>query len=86
MIHKKIIIANPSGIHIKPMMDIAKMARKYTSHIEIVKDGVGRNAKDFFDMAEGEFLPGSEVCLKAEGMDEKEAFDEIYNFIINLKD
>lgn len=86
MIRKKILVKNPSGIHIKPMLDISKISNKYLSEIKIMKNGMSRDAKNFFEMAEGDFISGSIIYLEAEGDDEKEVFQELYNYIINLKD
>ena len=83
---KKIIIKNPSGIHIEHMLYIVKLSRQYESNVKIIKDNIARNAKEFFDLVEGELIAGSVIYLDVNGSDENMAFNELYNFIINLKD
>lgn len=83
---KELIIQNLSGIHIEHMLYIVKLSRKYKSNIKIIKDNIGRNAKDFFELVEGELVFGSIIYLDVIGPDEKVAFNKLYNFIVNLKD
>ena len=68
------------------MLYIVKLSRQYESNVKIIKDNIARNAKEFFDLVEGELIAGSIIYLDVNGSDENMAFNELYNFIINLKD
>lgn len=77
MIEQQLKIENRLGLHARPAALIAQTAAKFQSDISLTKDQITINAKSIMGvmMLAAEF--GSNLCLKIEGPDEKEAFEAI---------
>ncbi len=73
MIERPATIVNQEGLHARPAARIVRLASSFTSEIEIMKDGVGVNAKSIMGvmMLAAEF--GSQITIRAEGPDAEQA-------------
>lgn len=77
MIEQQLKIENRLGLHARPAALIAQTAAKFQSDVFLTKDQITINAKSIMGvmMLAAEF--GSNLCLKVQGTDEKEAFEAI---------
>lgn len=72
---KILIVQNERGLHLSSAAKIAKLARKFKSKIQLVKDEVTANAKSVLNIT-GLMAPvGTEVKIIAVGEDENEAVE-----------
>lgn len=83
MYSKKTTILNKTGIHARPATVFVNAAAKFKSQITIKKAASGReaNAKSIVIVLTLALSQGSEVELKAEGVDEVEAVDTLVSLI-----
>jgi phosphocarrier protein HPr len=79
MLEGTIKVVNPLGLHARAAAQLVRVASRFRSKIIIEKaDGsVEANAKSILSVLMLAATVGSELVLKAEGADEKEAFTAI---------
>jgi phosphocarrier protein len=80
MIEKTVTIINKAGLHVRPAANIVKLAAKYKSEFMIYRDGLAINGKSIIGVMTLTAAPGTVLKLTFDGVDEKEAADEITNF------
>lgn len=86
MYTKRVKIINPSGLHARPASIFARTAGKYKSRIKIARfDHLDKevNAKSIVMILSLSAVKGSEVCISAEGDDEREAVSDLVALIEN---
>ncbi len=66
-------IQNRLGLHARPAAELVKVAGKFRSEISIGKDGMWVNAKSILGVMTLAAERGSEVTVRAEGEDAREA-------------
>lgn len=69
----KIVILNENGLHALPASRFVKLATKYQSDIELIKDGVKVNGKSIMGILTLACEKGSQVTLICDGVDEEKA-------------
>jgi len=79
MIEKILTVRNRAGIHARPAALIAQTANKFSSEISLEKDNSTVNAKSIMGVITMAAGYNTTLTLKADGPDEKEAADAIYN-------
>jgi phosphocarrier protein HPr len=77
MISRKIMITNPSGLHLRPAGVLSTLAMKYKSDIRILYGEKNVVVKSVLNVMAAGIKTGSEVTLTCDGVDEKEAMDGI---------
>ncbi len=77
MIKETITILNENGLHALPASRFVKLAEKFASKVEIVKDGVRVNGKSIMGILTLACEKGARVTLICNGKDEKEAFSAL---------
>ena len=80
-LEKNVIIKNKTGLHARPASQFVQKAGKFKSDIKINFEGKEVNAKSIMGVMSLGIGQGKEIVLKAEGEDEKEALEELENFI-----
>ena len=81
MVSEKVVIKNPSGLHLRPACNLCKEALKYKSMITFnFKDGTA-NAKSVLSVLGACVKCGDEIELVCEGEDEQEAIKNLTNYI-----
>jgi phosphocarrier protein HPr len=80
MIEKTVKIVNNAGLHTRPAATIVKLASKYKCEFFISKDGLNINGKSIIGVMTLAAEMGSELLLTFEGVDEKEASEEISDY------
>ncbi|MBR1720991.1 MAG: HPr family phosphocarrier protein [Treponema sp.] len=77
MTEKILTVPNRAGIHARPAALIAQTANKFSSEITIEKDSDVVNAKSIMGVITMAAGYNTQLILRAEGNDEKEAVDAI---------
>ncbi len=83
MIETKVKITNKHGLHARPAAKLVQLASKFASDITILKDGLEVNGKSIMGVMMLAAEPGSEIVLRIEGEDEKQASEALLNLIRN---
>ncbi|MBP5695134.1 MAG: HPr family phosphocarrier protein [Treponema sp.] len=79
MIEKILTVRNRAGIHARPAALIAQTANKFSSEISLEKDNSTVNAKSIMGVITMAAGYNTTLTLKADGTDEREASDAIFN-------
>ncbi len=77
MTEKILTVLNRAGIHARPAALIAQTANKFTSEVTIEKDSASVNAKSIMGVITMAAGYNTQLVLKADGADEKEAVEAI---------
>ena len=80
---KDIKIESDAGVHARPAMMLVKEATKFPCDIKLIKDDIEADAKSIMSVLGLAIISGSEITVKAEGENEKEAVDTIISLIKN---
>lgn len=81
MVSQKIIINNPSGLHLRPAGILCSEAIKYDSVITFASEGGTANAKSVLSVLGACVKCGDEIELVCEGADEEEAMKALTDAI-----
>ena len=81
MVNQKIIINNPSGLHLRPAGILCNEAIKYDSVITFASEGGTANAKSVLSVLGACVKCGDEIELVCEGADEEEAMKALTDAI-----
>lgn len=81
MISEKVIVKNPTGLHLRPAGVLCKEAMKYKSLITFSFDGCTANAKSVLSVLGACVKCGDEIELTCEGTDETEALEALVTAI-----
>jgi len=73
MVEKKITVTNRLGLHARPSAKVVQTASKYKSEIYLIKGPMTVNIKSMLGVMALAAEYGTELTLRAEGEDEKEA-------------
>lgn len=74
MIKETITILNENGLHALPASRFVKLADKFSSRVELIRDGIKVNGKSIMGILTLACEKGAKVQLVCSGKDEKEAF------------
>ena len=77
MTEKILTVPNRAGIHARPAALIAQTANKFSSEITIEKDSAAVNAKSIMGVITMAAGYNTQLILRAEGNDEKQAVEAI---------
>jgi len=80
MIEKKVKIVNRAGLHVRPAANLVKLSAKYKSDFFIFREGMEINGKSIIGVMTLVAAQGTELVLKFDGVDEKNAMEEIVDF------
>ena len=83
MVERSVEIVNKNGIHARPAAEIVRTAGKFKSQITLAREDMEVNGKSIMGvmMLAAEF--GSQVFLRADGPDAREAVEAISLLIAN---
>ena len=81
MVNKKVMVKNPTGLHLRPAGVLCNEAMKYQSQITFVYDGGMANAKSVLSVLGACVKCGDEIEIMCEGADEQEALDNLVGAI-----
>ena len=86
MYEREITITNPTGLHARPATLLVQKAGKYESKLKLIKENVIANPKSIFTVLAAGLGAGTVIKIQAEGADEKQAVDDLCEFIASLKE
>ena len=81
MLTEKVIIINKLGLHARASMKLVNLASRYESEIHITFKNHEVNAKSIMNVMILGAKKGSELTIKSNGTDEKEALEAIVKLI-----
>ena len=79
MTEKTLTVKNRAGIHARPAAMIAQLANKFASEVSIEKDSTTVNAKSIMGVITMAAGYNTVLVLRAEGPDEKQAVQSIFD-------
>ncbi|MBR4374967.1 MAG: HPr family phosphocarrier protein [Treponema sp.] len=79
MTEKTLTVKNRAGIHARPAAMIAQLANKFASEVSIEKDSTTVNAKSIMGVITMAAGYNTVLILRAEGPDEKQAVQSIFD-------
>ena len=71
------VVSDPVGLHARPASEIAKIASKYQSTINLIVNGKTINAKSILNIMSAGIKSSSEIEIQCNGEDEKSALLEL---------
>lgn len=81
MVKQKVVIKNPTGLHLRPAGVLCNEAMKYSSKILFKYGNDYANAKSVLSVLGACIKAGSEIELVCEGEDEEIALQSIVNLV-----
>lgn len=81
MVSRKVVIKNPTGLHLRPAGILCKEAMKFKSLITFSFRGNTANAKSVLSVLGACVKCGDEVEFTCEGIDEEEALQSLVTAI-----
>ena len=81
MVSQKIIIKNPTGLHLRPAGNLCKEAMKFKSLITFNYEGGTANAKSVLSVLGACVKRGDEIELECDGTDEEEELSALGSVI-----
>lgn len=85
MTSKKVIIKNPTGLHLRPAGLFCKTAMQYASKISVVKktktEDITANAKSVLSVLGACIKNGDEIEIICDGEDEEEALTKMVEIV-----
>lgn len=83
MVSQKVVIINPTGLHLRPAGVLCNEAMKYKSNIYFRYGDNEANAKSVLSVLGACIKCGTELEFRCEGVDEKEALAGIITAVTN---
>ena len=80
---KKIKVMNPLGLHARPASIFVRIASKYESKIQVMKDKEKVNGKSMMGILTLAAEQGSDIELDIQGPDAENALSELEHFLSN---
>lgn len=81
MVSEKVLISNPSGLHLRPVGNLCKEALKFKSKIELKYEQTTANAKSVLSVLGACIKKGDEIEIVCNGEDEVEALEALAKLI-----
>ena len=81
MVSQKVVIKNPTGLHLRPAGNLCKEAMQYKSMITFTYRGNTANAKSVLSVLGACIKCGDEIEFICDGIDEAEALKALVNAV-----
>lgn len=81
MVSQKVIINNPTGLHLRPAGILCKTAMDYQSKIELKYKNITANAKSVLSVLGACIKSGDELEILCDGADEEAALNSLIQLI-----
>ncbi len=78
---KIVVINNPQGLHARPAELFARLAMQFDSDIEMIRDDYCVDAKSILNILTLGAGQGSELTLRASGLDAEEALEALAQLV-----
>ena len=83
MVTQKVVVAEPSGLHLRPAGNLCELCLKFDSKISIKKGDSTANAKSVLGLLAARIICGDEIEIICDGTDEEEALRAVSEVIQN---
>lgn len=83
MVSQKVVIAEPTGLHLRPAGRLCEESQKYQSKIQIQKGTRLANAKSVLGILAARVQQGDEIVIICDGADEQEALSALVQLMQN---
>ncbi len=83
MVQQKVIISNPTGLHLRPAGKVSNLAATFASTIRLQKGSKTADAKSLLALLGACVKAGDELTLICDGADEAEALRALVDLIQN---
>lgn len=83
MVKKEVKVVNESGLHSRAAVVFIQHSNKYKSNILVTKENSTVNAKSIMGVMALSVAKGETIEIKAEGVDEKQAVDDLVKLVEN---
>lgn len=83
MVSQKVVIKNPTGLHLRPAGELCNVAMRFTSKITFKYGNDVANAKSVLSVLGACIKAGSEIELVCEGEDEEMALQAVVKAVEN---
>ena len=81
---QKVVLKNETGLHARPASELAKIAAKYQSTINLIIEGNPViNAKSILNIMAAGIKNSTEIEIQCDGADEEAAMNELLNAFNN---
>ncbi len=81
---QKVVLKNETGLHARPASELAKIAAKYQSTINLIIEGKPViNAKSILNIMAAGIKNSTEIEIQCDGADEEAAMNELLNAFNN---
>ncbi len=80
-IEKTVTVGNQMGLHARVATVVVQMMRNFECEVTLVKDGMEVDARSVLGLLLLAATPGSEILIKGNGPDSKNAVDRICQII-----
>lgn len=81
MVKETFVIENETGLHARPATEIAKIAMKYKSDVNLIVNGKTINAKSPLMIMSAGIKSKTELEILCDGEDEEKAIEELKTFL-----
>jgi phosphocarrier protein HPr len=81
---RRILIANESGLHARPVSELVRCAMRFKSDITIEANGKKCSAISIMDIMTADIRKGTEIVVAAHGVDADRALEEIERCVKQL--
>jgi phosphotransferase system HPr (HPr) family protein len=80
-LERKVFLANPNGLHLRPSAAFVQLAERFQSNVTLSVDGRTADGKSLWDLLGLAAMPGSELTLVVDGPDAPAALDALSTFL-----
>lgn len=77
MVTQKVVVAEPSGLHLRPAGKLCELCLKFESKISIKKGDSTANAKSVLGLLAARVTQGEEIEIVCDGKDEEQALETV---------
>jgi len=81
VIERPATIVNQEGLHARPAARIVRLASRFDSDIEILKDGIAVNCKSIMGVMMLAAECGSQITIRAKGPDAEQAVEALAQLV-----
>ena len=81
VLEKRVVVTNPQGLHARPAELFARLALKFDSDIEVIRDSLRVDAKSILHVLTLGAGQGTELTLHARGSDAHEALEALERLV-----
>ncbi len=80
---RTVVVTNPQGLHARPAELFARLALKFDSDIEVIRESLRVDAKSILHVLTLGAVQGTELVLHARGADAKQALEALARLVGN---